>query len=58
MEIETLVANQRSFYMEGKTLPLSFRREALDRLERAIVAREAEINAALYADLGKAATES
>ena len=58
MEIETLVANQRGFYMQGKTLPLSFRREALDRLERAIVRREEEINAALQSDLGKSATES
>ena len=41
MEIKTLVANQRDFYMQGKTLPLPFRREALDRLERAIVRREA-----------------
>ena len=44
--------------MQGKTLPLPFRREALDRLERAIVRREAEINAALQSDLGKSATES
>ena len=58
MEIKTLVANQRDFYMQGKTLPLSFRRDALDRLERAIVQREAEINAALQKDLGKSAAES
>ena len=58
MDIKTLVANQRGFYRQGGTLPLSFRREALDRLERAIVQREAEINAALQRDLGKSATES
>ena len=58
MEVETLVANQRDFYLQGKTLPLAFRREALDRLERAIVRREADINAALQADLGKSAAES
>ena len=58
MEIKTLVANQRDFYMQGKTLPLPFLREALDRLERAIVRREAEINTALQSDLGKSATES
>ena len=58
MDIETLVASQRAFFAQGSTLPLSFRREALDRLERAIVQREADVNAALAADLGKSATES
>ena len=55
MEIETLVARQRAFFTQNTTLPLEFRREALDRLERAIVQREGEINDALRADLGKSA---
>lgn len=58
MEIETLVARQRAFFTQNTTLPLEFRREALDRLERAIVQREGEINDALRADLGKSASES
>ena len=58
MEIETLVARQRAFFTQNTTLPLEFRREALDRLERAIVQRESEINDALRADLGKSASES
>lgn len=58
MEIETLVARQRAYFAQNTTLPLEFRREALDRLERAIVQREGEINDALRADLGKSASES
>ena len=58
MEIETLIARQRAYFAQNGTLPLEFRRKALDRLERAIVQREGEINDALRADLGKSASES
>lgn len=58
MEIETLIARQRAYFAQNETLPLEFRRKALDRLERAIVQREGEINDALRADLGKSASES
>lgn len=58
MEIETLVARQRAFFAQNATLPLEFRREALDKLERTIAQREGEINDALRADLGKSASES
>ena len=58
MEIETLVARQRAFFAQNATLPLEYRREALDKLERAIAQREGEINDALRADLGKSASES
>ncbi len=58
MEIETLVARQRAYFAQNATLPLEFRREALDKLERAIAQREGEINDALRADLGKSASES
>ena len=55
--IEQTVARQRQFFMEGKTLPLSYRRDALARLRQAILAHEADINAALRADLNKSPAE-
>ena len=58
MNIEETVARQRQFFMEGKTLSLSYRRDALARLRQAILTHEADINAALRADLNKSPTES
>ena len=56
--IEQLVAAQRQFFASGRTLELAFRRQSLIALKKAILAHEAEINAALMADLGKSATET
>ena len=56
--IEQLVAAQRQFFASGRTLDLAFRRQSLVALKKAILAHEAEINAALMADLGKSATET
>ena len=56
--IEQLVAAQRQFFASGRTLELAFRRQSLVALKKAILAHEAEINAALMADLGKSATET
>lgn len=53
MDIQALAAAQRAFFRSGATLDLSFRRQALDRLEAAIRAREGEIQDALGADLNK-----
>ena len=47
--IEQLVAAQRQFFASGRTLELAFRRQSLVALKKAILAREAEINAALMA---------
>lgn len=58
MNIEETVARQRQFFMEGKTLSLSYRRDALARLRQSILTHEADINAALRADLNKSPTES
>ena len=58
MNIEETVAKQRAFFRENLTLPLSWRMEALNKLQRAIVAHESDINAALYADLNKSPAES
>lgn len=48
----------RAFFRSGRTRALPFRREALERLERAILKHEAEIYAALRADLNKSETEA
>ncbi len=58
MDIETTVARQRAYFSHGETLPLAFRRHALEKLRTAILAREQEICAALQKDLGKSAAES
>ena len=56
--MEALVQAQRDYFFTGATLPLSFRRQALERLRRAILQREEEIYAALAADLNKSPAES
>ncbi len=48
----------REFFQSGRTLALPFRREALKQLEQAIHRNEAEIYAALRADLNKSETEA
>ena len=48
-----MVATQRAFFESGATLPLQFRLNALKRLEQAVGDLEADIYAALAADLGK-----
>ncbi|MBQ7052660.1 MAG: aldehyde dehydrogenase [Clostridia bacterium] len=58
MNIAEIVAAQRSYFGKGETLDLFFRRAALKKLRSAILAREAEINAALKADLNKSSSES
>ncbi len=55
---DSLVACQRDYFHRNETLDLTFRRDALLRLQQAIREREADIQAALYADLGKCAQES
>lgn len=58
MDIETTVASQHAWFAEGHTLPLAFRHEALAKLKASIRNHEAEINDALYQDLGKCPTET
>ena len=55
--IDGLLARQREYFQTGATLPLSFRREMLDRLYAAVERYEDRINQALKADLGKSAFE-
>ena len=54
---EELVKKQRTFFASGKTLSLSFRIKALDRLEQTIIRYEQELYKALRKDLGKSKTE-
>ena len=56
-EIAQVVQNQRQFFSTGKTLPRAFRTGALDALKAAILRHEADIDAALRADLGKSRME-
>ena len=56
-QIEALVAAQRGFFESGETLPVSFRLQALKKLQAAIKTRENEILAALQEDLGKSTFE-
>ena len=57
MNIHEIVESQRRFFRSGATLPVSFRRKMLRRLLDAVNRREAEIGAALAADLGKSGYE-
>ncbi len=57
MEISELVARQRAFYRSGATRSLSFRTDALKKLQRAIHENGDLINAALKSDLNKPAFE-
>ena len=57
-QAEAILQCQRDFFRTGATLPVPFRLDALDRLYRAVSARQPEICAALKEDLGKSETES
>lgn len=57
-EIQNLLDRQRRFYLSGKTLPISFRKNALKRMLKAIEANEVMLASALNEDLGKSRMES
>ncbi len=58
MDYSAAVERQRAFFRSGATRPLPFRLEQLDKLHRALVARESECLEALQADLRKSPAES
>lgn len=58
MNIHEIVESQRRFFHSGATLPVSFRKEMLQRLRNALDRYEPEIADALAADLGKSGYES
>ena len=53
MDLDRLLQNQREFFRSGATLPVDFRIDMLRKLRSAVERHEAEIAAALKADLGK-----
>ena len=55
--IDEVIKSQKEFFQSGKTLPVEFRVNALKRLRASIKNHEADIAAALTADLGKSAFE-
>lgn len=57
-EISALVAAQREYFLSGATLPIEWRIRQLKRLKRAVIEREAELEQALAADLGRSAVEA
>ncbi len=56
--IDYLFDKQKKFFQTGATIPVSFRLNALKKLRACIERREADIVAALQADLGKSDYES
>ncbi|MDY4104134.1 MAG: aldehyde dehydrogenase [Oscillospiraceae bacterium] len=58
MNIHETVQAQRAFFRTGATFPVEFRVQALQTLRDAIRAREDDIAAALWEDLGKSDYES
>ena len=55
--IQKIVANQAAFFATGATLDVNYRIAALKKLRQALTDREADIAAALRADLGKSPEE-
>lgn len=58
MDIAQLVHEQRFFYKSNATKDFRFRKEALIRLKKAVIAHEKEITQALWQDLRKSEFES
>lgn len=58
MQTKALLKKQRDFFDSGKTLDLSFRIRALEKLEQAVLAYEERLYAALRKDLGKSKAEA
>ena len=53
MDFSDIIARQRGFFHSGSTRSLEFRREQLNKLADLLVTHEAELFAALHADLRK-----
>lgn len=56
--IREIVAAQRRFFRSGTTLPASWRIKQLKKLKKAVIAHEAEFEAALAEDLGRSKAEA
>ena len=57
-QIQTLVDKQREFFYTGKTLDISYRLQALQKLKACISQNEEAISQAILSDLGKSSFES
>ena len=57
-EIKDILQQQNHFFSSGKTIPAEFRLKQLESLKEAIIRHEADLAAALKADLGKSRMES
>lgn len=51
--IEQLFSNQKTFFLSDQTKPLNYRKAQLQKLKKAILERETDINEALRLDLNK-----
>ncbi len=58
MTITDIVNQQRAFFHTGATLPISYRKQALNKLKKAIQTHEKELLEALHTDLGKSEMEA
>lgn len=58
MNFDSLVAHQREYFQSGATRPLSFRMDALRKLQKAIQVNEPLISEAMKSDLNKSPFET
>ncbi len=58
MNITDIVQAQRTFFRTGETLPIKYRKQALNKFKKAIQAHEKELLEALHTDLGKSEMEA
>jgi aldehyde dehydrogenase (NAD+) len=58
MNFDSLVAHQREYFQSGATRPLSFRMDALCKLQKAIQVNETLISEAMKSDLNKSPFET
>ncbi|MGN0513149.1 MAG: aldehyde dehydrogenase [Lachnospiraceae bacterium] len=58
IEIQNIIDEQKNFFKTGKTLPVSYRIEALKKLKKLIIENEEIICDAIKKDLGKSRNES
>lgn len=58
MTIEEKIQTQREYFLTGETLPVSFRKKALDRLQAGVKKYEQQLLDAMKKDLGKSASEA
>jgi len=57
-KIQQIVENQRKFFRSGVTLDVNWRLHQLKKLKAAVIAREKELEKALYDDLGRSRAEA